>query len=71
MTLPFAKGALVPSLAWMPGLLTPSAALADGRLLVLFEENNKQTIVLRNHTNWHQLAFMELLDAAIHFAYVL
>ena len=78
---PFPKGALVLSLALMPGTLTPSdcpcrTALADGSLPVLFERGRLESTVLGNRSNDHQKAFMvhrimELLGmAAPHLAYV-
>ena len=73
---PFPKGALVLSLALMPGTLTPSdcpcrTALADGSLPVLFERGRLESTVLGNCTNDHPKAFMELLGmAALHLAYV-
>ena len=67
----FPKGVHVPSLALMPGTLTPPTAFADGRLPVLFEKSKADNTVIGNRTNDHQKAFMELIGmAALHLTYV-
>ena len=68
---PFPKGALVLSLALMPGTLTPSDSSCRRSLPVLFERGRLESTVLCNRNIDHQKAFMELLGmAALLLAYV-